>query len=479
VRTRQGLAQAGRKEEDEPLMAVHKISKGLDLPISGRPVQVIRETIRSTRVAVLADDFPGMKPRMHIEEGQSVKRGQLLFENRKIEGVRHTAPGAGRVIAIHRGARRALQSVVIDLSDDERNGTPGDDAFEAFQTYSGGDAAGLERQQVVDLLVESGLWTALRTRPFSKTPAIDGSPAALFVTAIDTNPLAPIPEVVLDDRIEDFELGLKVLARLCADGPTYLCVSEHSDLPSKIDAPVKVERFAGPHPSGTVGLHIHTLRPASRHVQVWHVGYQDVASIGRLFSTGRLDVSRVVSLAGPSVEDPRLVRTRVGAATDEVFTAPADAPELRVIAGSVLSGKKAMGDVFGYLGRFDNQISVIPEDREKTFLGWLSPGPKRFSIKPIYISKLFPSRLFDFGTSTNGSPRAMVPIGMYEQVMPLDILPTYLLRSLIIGDIEKAEALGALELDEEDVALCTFVCPGKYEYGPILRQNLDMIEKAG
>lgn len=460
-------------------MAVHKISKGLDLPISGRPIQVIRETIRSTRVAVLADDFPGMKPRMHVEEGQSVRRGQVLFENRKVEGVRHTAPGAGRVIAIHRGARRALQSVVIDLSDDERDGRPGDAAFEPFASYTGVTPDSLDRRQIVDLLVESGQWAALRTRPFSKSPALDAVPAALFVTAIDTNPLAPIPEVVLEGQIADFERGLRLLARLVPDGPTFLCVSEHSDLPDEVDAPVKVERFAGPHPSGSVGLHIHMLRPASRNVQVWHVGYQDVASIGRLFATGRLDVARVVSIGGPCVEDPRLVRTRLGAATDELYVPAPDAGEVRVIAGSVFSGKKAMGDAFGYLGRFDNQLSVLPEDREKVFLGWLSPGPKRFSVKPIYLSKLFSNRLFDFGTSTNGSPRAMVPIGMYEQVMPFDILPTYLLRSLIVGDIEKAEALGALELDEEDVALCTFVCPGKYEYGPILRQNLEMIEKAG
>jgi len=460
-------------------MAVHKISKGLDLPISGRPKQVIRETVAPTRVAVMADDFPGMKPRMHVEEGQTVKRGQLLFENRKAEGVRHTAPAAGRVIAIHRGARRALQSVVIDVSEGERNGTPGDDELATFEAYTGQPVSGLGRQQVVDLLAESGAWAGLRTRPYSKSPGVDTTPAALFVTAIDTQPLAPIPEVVLDDQIADFETGLQALSKLCPDGPTYLCVSEHSDLPDKIEADVKVERFAGPHPAGTVGLHIHTLRAVSRKVTVWHIGYQEVASIGRLFTTGRLDSARVVSIGGPSVEDPRLVRTLQGAATDELAPAPSDAGELRVVAGSVLSGKKAMGDAFGYLGRFDNQVSVLPEDREKIFLGWLSPGPERFSIKRIYFSKLLPKKLYEFGTSTNGSPRAMVPIGMYEDVMPLDILPTFLLRSLIVGDIERAEALGALELDEEDLALCTFVCPGKYEFGPILRQNLEMIEKEG
>lgn len=460
-------------------MAVHKISKGLDLPIAGRPIQVIRETITPSRVAIVADDYPGMKPRMHVEEGQTVKRGQLLFENRKVEGVLHTAPAAGRVIAVHRGARRALQSVVIDLSDAERAGTAGDAELATFESYTGSPVSELSRQQVVDLLVASGAWTGLRTRPFSKTPAIDSTPAALFVTAIDSQPLAPIPEVVLEGQHADFDRGLQALTKLCPDGPTYLCVSEHSDLPAKLEADVKVERFAGPHPAGTAGFHIHTLRPVGRNVTAWHIGYQEVASIGRLFASGRLDVDRIVSVAGPAVEDPRLVRTRQGAATDELAPAGAGERELRVIAGSALSGKKAMGDAFGYIGRFDNQVTVLEEDREKVFLGWLSPGPERFSVKPIYVSKLTPSKRFSFGTSTNGSPRAMVPIGMYEDVMPFDILPTYLLRSLIVGDIEKAEALGALELDEEDLALCTFVCPGKYEYGPILRQNLDMIEKEG
>lgn len=462
-------------------MALHKIQKGLDLPILGTPIQIVRETIHATRVAIMADDFPGMKAAMRVKEGDTVKRGHVLFEDRKTSGVLHTAPGAGRVIGINRGARRALQSVVIDLSASERAGQVADDevvAFESFAAVNGKSVESLTADEIRALLVESGQWTAIRTRPYSKVPAPDAEPAAIFVTAVDTNPLAPVPEVVLEGRQDDFDRGLHVLAKLTA-GKTYLCVGPGSDVPIGLTAPVEVETFAGPHPSGTVGLHIHTLAPVNREKFVWHVGYPDVAAIGALFATGALDVERVLSVAGPSVLDPRLVRSRLGADTAEIVGKGVADEEVRVIAGSVLSGKKAMGDAFGFLGRYDRQVSVLREGRERVLFGWLSPGPDLFSILPIFVSKFFTGRRFAFSTGTNGSPRAMVPIGLFEDVMPMDILPTFLLRSLIVGDVEEAEKLGALELDEEDLALCTFVCPGKTNYGPLLRRNLEILEKEG
>jgi len=459
-------------------MANHKITKGLDLPISGRPVQVIRENASVGRVAILADDFPGMKPRMHVEEGQTVKRGQALFEDRKNEGALFTAPGAGRVIGIHRGARRVLQSVVIDLSDSERAGSPSPDELVRFESFTGKGPSELSREEIRDLLAESGMWTALRTRPYSKVPAVDSAPVAIFVTAIDTAPLAALPEAVLEEQLQAFDRGLALLAKL-TDGKTYLCMREHSDLASSVSAPVQSEYFAGPHPAGTPGLHIHLLEPVSRHKTVWHIGYQDVANIGRLFETGTLDVSRVVAIGGPVVADPRLSRTRRGACIDDVVGKEGGELELRHISGSVLSGKKAMGEAFGFLGHYDVQISVLAEDREMEFVGWMMPGPKTFSVLPLFLSKFLGVKSFDLTTSTHGSPRAMVPIGMYERVMPLDILPTFLLRSMMVGDLERAEQLGALELDEEDLALCTFVCPGKTDYGPVLRRCLDLIEKEG
>lgn len=462
-------------------MALHKIEKGLDLPISGKPLQVVRGTSPCSRVAVLADDFPGMKPRMQVEEGDSVKRGQVLFEDRRQPGVLHTAPAAGRIQAIHRGAKRALQSVVIDLSDGERKGDPGDDEFARFESYSSAAPESLSGAQIRALLVESGLWTALRQRPFSKVPSPESQAAALFITATDTNPLAPLPEVVLADQLEDFRLGTSLVSRI-VEGPTFLCVGEHSELGEKVAEGVRVERFAGPHPSGTVGFHIHTLMPVSRKRTVWHLDYQDVASIGRLFKTGRLDVSRVISIAGPIVGDPRLERSRVGACVSDIVAADLaqlDEKEARTISGSVLAGKRTHGEIFDFMGRYDAQISLLEEDRENVFLGWLSPGTDLFSVTGIYLSKIFKPKRFRFTTSTNGSQRAMVPIGLYEKVMPFDLMPTFLLRALVVGDLERAEQLGVLELDEEDLALCTYVCPGKINYGPLLRKNLEQIEKEG
>jgi Na+-transporting NADH:ubiquinone oxidoreductase subunit A len=326
--------------------------------------------------------------------------------------------------------------------------------------------------------VESGQWTALRTRPYSKVPAATATAHSIFVTAIDTNPLAPVPDVVVERRREDFDRGLAAIAKL-TEGPTHLCVHASSEIPQHVNAPVEVQRFAGPHPAGDAGLHIHLIDPVGRSRTVWTIGYQDVIAIGSLLTTGRLDVERVIALAGPALPEPELVVTRLGASIDDVVGELPEDVEVRRIAGSVLSGKAASGEIFGFLGRFHNQITVLREGRERVFLGWLTPGIAAFSSIPIYLSRLLPNKLFSFTTTTNGSPRAMVPIGMYERVMPMDILPTFLLRALVVGDVEQAEKLGILELDEEDLALCSFVCPGKTNYGPLLRRNLEMIEKEG
>lgn len=471
-------------------MTVYVIKKGLDLPIAGEPSQQLDPSEpKVTRVAVIADDFPGMKPRMLVREGDTVRRGQALFEDRKTPGVLHTSPGAGKVIGIHRGAKRALLSVVIHLSERERAGQPSDDELQTFESYTGKDLAGLDRAAVVGLLVESGLWTALRKRPFSKVPEPETQPAALFVNAMDTNPLAPQPDPIIEARKADFDAGLVVLSKLC-EGPTHLCVSAGSNVPKGVTAKVQVQEFRGPHPAGTTGVHMHFIAPVSRKRTCWSIGYQDVIAVGSLFKTGRLDVSRVISIAGPPLQKGRLVRTRCGASMDDLVPRESLKPgpngqslgdkDYRLISGSVLSGKRASIPELSFLGRYHNQISVLREGREREFLGWLAPGADKFSIFPTFISRLIGrNKRFDFTTTTNGSPRAMVPIGMYEDVMPMDILPTHLLRSLMVADVETAEKLGVLELDEEDVALCTFVCPGKINYGPVLRANLDEIERNG
>ena len=459
-------------------MAVHKIKKGLDLPITGEPAPSFGAAKDVTHVALVAADYVGMKPTMFVAQGDTVLRGQPLFEDKKSPGTVYTSPGAGTIAAIHRGEKRALQSVVIKLSESEGAGEPSDSECVTFENYSGKGIPGLSRDDIRALLIESGLWTSFRTRPFSKVPAVDSEPDGIFITAMDTNPLAPSPDDVYRGQEEAFEQGLAAIAKL-REGRIYLCAAANSLITAGPYSGVKVETFTGVHPAGAVGTHIHTLMPVHRERVAWHLNYQDVIAIGKLFMTGELNVDRVISLAGPAVTEPRLFRTRIGAATDELVEGELKDGDVRSISGSVLSGRTAQGEVLGYLGRYHHQVSCLFEGREREFLGWLMPGKEKFSTINTFISKLTRGKKFAFTTSTNGSERAMVPIGMYERVMPLDILPTFLLRTLVVGDIEQAERLGCLELDEEDLALCTFVCPAKYDYGPFLRQTLTQIELEG
>jgi Na+-transporting NADH:ubiquinone oxidoreductase subunit A len=459
-------------------MGEHNIRKGLNLPIVGAPEQRIDTAAPATKVALIAHDYIGMKPTMRVEEGEEVKRGQILFEDKKIPGVMFTAPGAGRVIAIRRGDKRAFQSLVIELNERERAGRPGDEDYQIFQNYTGNDVAGLSRDQIKALLVESGQWTALRARPFGRVAQPLDTPHSIFVAAMDTNPHAPSADALLAGNEQPFEKGLQALVKL-TDGPVFLCKAAGSAITAGPNSGVTIEEFSGPHPAGTPGLHIHLLDPVSRAKKVWYLGLQDVIAIGRLLQTGRLDVTRVVALAGPVVKRPRLLRTRLGASLDELVAGELAEGENRVISGSVLSGRTAMGAIHGYLGRYAQQVSALKEGREREFLGWLAPGLNLFSATRAFLSTLIPTKKFAFSTSLHGSPRAMVPIGVYERVMPMDIPATFLLRSIVVGDAERAEQLGVLELEEEDIALCTFVSPSKYDYGVYLRDMLTTIEREG
>lgn len=452
-------------------MTVHKVKRGLDLPLAGEPVQAIEPARDSVQVALLGVDYPGLKPTFHVQAGDAVKRGQLLFNDKQAPGVRFTSPAAGTVTAVNRGEYRAFQSLVIDVGDDD-----GPQSQVPFAGFTGKAHEALDAEQVRALLVESGLWTALRMRPYSKVPRLDGTPRALFITAIDTRPHAPAVNTVLADRHDDFRAGVAVLSRLC-DGPTYVCVAPGFGVSLPAMPRVSLEVFEGPHPAGNAGTHIHLLCPVDHERSVWHVGYQDVAAIGQLFTTGALDVERVVSLAGPSVLRPRLLRTRLGASVDVLAQGEIAPGAQRIVSGSVLDGRTASGPVHGWLGRYHQQITALAEAVEREFFGWINPGGDKFSIWGVVAAAWARNPKLALNTSTQGGHRAMVPIGAYERVMPLDLMPTFLLRALLMGQDERAEKLGVLELDEEDLALCTFVCPGKAEYGPLLRQALTRIEK--
>lgn len=438
------------------------------MPISGIPSQQILPSATPRHVAIMGDDYIGMRPTMLVQEGDSVTKGQALFEDKKNPGVLFTAPASGTVVAIHRGERRVLQSVVIRLEGDRQR---------EFTRYDVADLPSLTRQAVQAQLLESGLWTALRTRPFSKTPVPGTVPAAIFVTAMDTNPLSADPQPLILAQRQAFDAGLTLLTHL-TDGKVHVCQANGGKLGGHPQGKVTFNTFAGPHPAGLPGTHIHFLEAVSLTKQVWHLNYQDVIAIGKLFTTGELYTDRVIALGGPQMRNPRLVRTCLGADINDLLVDETLEGENRHISGSVLSGRHAVG-AHAYLGRFHLQISVVKEGREKELFGWVMPGKEKFSVTRTTLGHFLRNKLFNFSTDTHGGERAMVPIGNYERVMPLDILPTLLLRDLLAGDTDSAQALGCLELDEEDLALCTYVCPGKYEYGPVLREVLTRIEQEG
>jgi Na+-transporting NADH:ubiquinone oxidoreductase subunit A len=447
-----------------------RIRRGLDLPIEGAPTAVVEGEPEVGSVALIGVDHPGVRAKLLVERGQRVRLGEPLFVDRARTPIRFTAPGTGVVSAIHWGERRALHSVVIALEGAESV------EFEAVRPEA---LPGLDRERVVDRLLESGLWPSIRTRPFGRIPDPGSVPRSLFVTAMESDPLAPPAEVILAEHRRDFANGIDVLSRL-TDGPLFICKAPGTDVPTGTAERVRIAEFDGPHPAGLPGTHIHFLDPVGPSRTVWHVPYPEGIAIGRLFTTGRPWVNRVIALGGPLMRRPRLIRTRLGAHTEDLVRGEIEEGECRVVSGSLLSGRHAAG--WGsYLGRFHTQIAAVREGTgargpAAPSPGWLLPrwgGRSAWRIPPWGGLRARDR----WTTALHGAPTAMVPLGRFERVVPLRILPTPLLRALLTGDVDEAAALGCLELDEEDLALCTFLCPSKIEYGPFLRAALLELEK--
>lgn len=441
------------------------LRKGLNLPISGNPRPDVVEASTVTSVALLGADYIGLKPKMAVAEGDEVVAGSPVLFNKSMPEAQIVSPVSGRVRAITRGARRKLISVVIDTH--ESSAAPVD-----FSKV--GDAN--TRAGIAERLCAAGLWTSFRTRPYSKVPAPDSTPIAIYVTAMDTEPLAPDPRIAISDDANAFETGLKAVAAL-TDGPTYLCQDTGEPLPGSSLAEVDAVNFSGPHPAGLAGTHIHFLTPPQADQFVWTIGYQDVIVIGRLMLTGTYDASCIISLAGPACADPRLVRTVAGASLADLCADDLPDYPVRMISGSVLSGRAGEGDD-AYLGRYARQVTLIEEDKKQIPMGWIRPMLSKYAVQPVLGSALA-KRPFPLTSNLNGGRRAMVPLGTFEELMPQDYLPTQLLRALLVMDTDQAQLLGALELDEEDLGLVGFACPAKYEYGIALRDCLAKIEKEG
>lgn len=441
------------------------LRKGLDIPISGAPRTDVENGPAIRKVAVLGDDYIGWKPRIVVNEGDMVGVGAPILLSKDHPEVQVVAPAAGKVIAINRGARRKLISVEIEVAG---NG-------EAPVDFSSlGDVTTPEG--LAERLCAAGLWTSFRTRPYSKVPDPASRPIAIYVTAMDTEPLAADPAPMIKAEPEAFAKGLEAIASL-SEGSTFLCHGGET-LPGADLAGITAVGFSGPHPAGLAGTHMHFLQPPTAEKFVWTIGYQDVLMIGRLLLTGKYDPSCTIALTGPACADPRIVRTIVGASMVELTEKdrPADYP-VRLISGSVLSGRAGQGPS-AYLGRYARQVTVIEEDTKQIPMGWVRPMISKYAVQPV-LGSAMARKTFPLTSNLNGGRRAMVPIGTFEKLMPQDFLPTQLLRALLVMDTDQAQALGALELDEEDLGLVGFACPAKYEYGLALRDCLTKIEKEG
>ena len=429
------------------------INRGLSIEIDGVSPQSQIDTGTPVRhVAVLGADYPHLKPSMRVAVNDRVRLGDTVFCDRLDPDVKVVAPGSGVVAAIHRGPRRALISVVIRL---EGNATC------SFERHNTKQINGLAKAEVRRILLESGLWTALRARPFERVPASDSEPRWLFVTAMDTSPGGFSPDSLLEGSAPAFEDGIRVLARLGAEA-LYVCHGPGFEVPLPPEVPgVRPIQFEGPHPAGLPGTHVDRLARPTLADEAWHIGYQDVLAIGRLFRGGELFTERVISVCGGGVRRPRLLRTRLGASLRELLRDDANEGST-VVSGSILSGR-AVGEADAYLGRFHQQVS-LPESRQPHNSPW-SVLQAMFRPRPVW-------------SRASGDPDAgLLPVQAFERVWPHRTPPVALLRAVLARDTETAEKLGCLSFAEEDMALLSTVCPAGLDYGAALRRTLNAIQQ--
>lgn len=443
-----------------------RLKKGLDLPITGAPDQTIHPAAPIKTVGLLGADYLGLKPRLLVGEGDPVSVGSPVLAHKDMSEALIVSPAAGKVKAINRGYRRSLVSIEIEI---------GEAGPEPVDFSSVGDITTTEG--LTERLCAAGLWPSFRTRPYSKVPDPSSSPTALYITAMDSEPLCPDATAIIGEAEDAFRKGVETVASLCS-GTTYLCHQGGRAIPGGDLAGVENAEFSGPHPAGLPGTHMHFLEPPQSDRIVWTIWYQDVLAIGRLILTGQYDPERVVALSGPVCRNPRLVRTVTGASIEDLTRDEYDTKvPVRKISGSILSGRSVEG-ASSFLGRYCRQITIIEEDREQIPMGWIRPMPGKFAVQPV-LGSAFSKKLYALTSNLNGGRRAMVPLGTFEELMPQDYLPTQLLRALLVMDTDQAQALGVLELDEEDLGLVGFACPAKYEYGIALRDCLSKIEKEG
>ena len=432
-----------------------KTNKGLDLPISGSPSMDLDSSTAINSVAILGVDYVGLKPTMMIDEGDRVQSGQKIFENKKNPGTFVTSHLSGVVASINRGEKRRFISLVIE---EDASIDPIEFNFENYNHH-------------IDFLVDTGALSYFRTRPYNRMPIPSVLPSAIFINACDTNPLSVDPYLLMElgEDQDLFNLGLNFITSIDPSIKVF-CSYQNKNFDQSV-AGVNYTRFKGPHPAGLVGSHIHFLYPVGQNRSVWNISWQEVISIGYIIENKILRSKKLISFGGPNVHDPKILKLKYGSNLSEA-TAGKVLDNSRIISGSVLNGHTAE-NVMNYLGAFDNQVSVLPNESNDILFNWAMPGSKLHSMLPAFISSWIKPKEFKFNVSMNGGNRAIVPISSYQEIMPLNILTTQLLKCLVTFDIELGEKLGVLELAPEDLALASYVCPSKYDYQSILNSNLE------
>lgn len=451
-----------------------QIKKGLDIPLSGAPKPEITDLPEPTTVAVY-QEHEGLKAKARVNEGDTVKRGTMLFIDKRQPDHQFCSPVAGTVKAIEYGARRSLYRVIIEA-------TPGSDEAESFTKYNTDQLKSLSRDEILKTLLQTGLLGLIKERPFSRVPDPKRTPKSIFVNGMNTAPFAPDLHVAVRGREAAFQAGLNALARL-TEGDVHLCLAHNA--PHATEAVtqaqgVQIHTFDGPHPSGNSSVHIHHIDPMAPTDVVWTVKGLDVIRIGELLLEGRYPNTQWVTLTGPGVKEEarRYYRVRLGTPLDSLLKDRLKEGEQRIINGDVLSGQAVKADE--HIRFSQSAVTVIPEEREQYFMGWLAPGINKYSVSRAYLSGWFgQKRKWNLTTSLNGSYRSMVLTGLYDKYVPLNIMVDYLVRAVLAHDTDEAIRLGILGTDPEDFALCSFVCPSKMDICGVIKQGLQEIEKEG
>lgn len=443
---------------------VIKIKKGLDIQLKGKADNVFGQAKLPGFFALRPTDFHGVVPKMAVKVGDKVKAGTVLFHDKNRPELKFVSPVSGELHAVNRGERRKILEVVVK--------SDGNDTAEQFEPANVNE---LSKEQVVEKLQASGLWPFIRKRPYDIIADAKETPKAFYISAFDSAPLAPDYDFVLSGQEEALQVGIDVIKRLCDN----VHVGVHNSSASKVFKGLKgvtVHTFEGPHPAGNVGVQIHHTMPISKGEVVWVAQPQEIVAIGKLFTEGIYDANRVVVLAGSEVEKRGYYRTKLGASIAPLVENNVSKEcKLRYISGNVLTGTQIEED--GYLGAYHSQVTVIPEGDYYEFMGWAMPGLGKYSVSRSFFSWMCKKKEYRLDANMHGGIRSFVVSGQYEKVLPMDVLPEFLFRAILVDDIDKMEQLGIYELAEEDVALCEFVCTSKQPLQKILRRGIDLMIK--